>query len=162
MFDVRDGARAAISRLTIRSGNPSDDSGGAARNFGTLELSAVSLTGNTASNGGGVRNSGSLTVTGSTLSGNRANEGGGIRTTGRLTVTDSTISNNVAGSSSVQGYGGGIDIDPGAVVSISNSSITANTSSYKGGGIEVGGSLSLVNTRVEGNTPDDCSPGPCP
>ena len=69
VFDIRSGASVSISNVRVRNGNPHGDSGGGIRNFGTLTLNSVSLTGNTASNGGGVRNSGSLTVTGSTLDG---------------------------------------------------------------------------------------------
>jgi hypothetical protein len=80
-----------------------------------------------------------------------------------------TIADNVVGSATVGGHGGGIDIDTGAAASISNTAISNNSSSYKAGGIDVDGTLTMIGTTFTGNTAagdpmtNNCDPaGACP
>ena len=188
-FDIHSGATVTISNLSIKNGNPIGKSGGGIRNRGTLTVNKVSLSRNTASNGGGIRSSGpgSLTVIDSTVHDNVANEGGGIRVSNTARISGTTIYKNKAGSATVQGFGGGLDVDNGATVTINgntriyenessykgggvdndgtltvaDSSITSNRAAVAGGGIDNTGSLTLTRTTVAYNTPDQCSPGPC-
>ena len=193
VFDVFGGANVTLSKMTIRNGHPPGKSGGAIRNVGALRVEYASLIRNTASNGGGIRSTGSagsLTVVDSDFIGNVANEGGGIRTSHTVQINGGTIDGNTAGTAQVQGFGGGVDVDKGARVTINGTKIRNNTSSYKGGGIDNDGSLDIIggtitgnragvtgggidhdpatgslrlrnNTTVASNVPNDCSPGPC-
>jgi len=161
-----------ISGVTIANGRAQDAAGffgGNIRNAGTLRVIDSTITGGRASSGGGIANmGGDLTVENSTISGNSALDGGGDSgaiqnyegVTGgaaTLTVLNSTISGNSAR------LGGGIfdwtdsPSPPGNVISITNSTITGNTSGDRGGGgglhVSGGGAVaSLTNTIVAGNT----------
>lgn len=75
------------------------------RNGGTLDMTAVSILGNTATGdgafGGGIRNSGSGTmtltnsaVTGNAAKGTTATEGGGISNAGAATLTQTVVTGN--------------------------------------------------------------------
>jgi hypothetical protein len=96
-----------------------------------------------------------LTVAGSTLSGNSAgHDGGGIANEygGTATVTSSTLSGNRAAAA------GGIYND--GAMTLSGSTVTRNstyTSLPSGGGIynDFGGSLTVFESVVTGNSPDD-------
>ena len=102
--------------------------------------------------GGGVLNEGQLSVISSTISGNSSEYGGGITNwkSGVLTVTGSTISQNNA-ISSVFSSGGGIT-NWGGVVTLSNSTISANMATWAGGIFIEEGSLTLNATSVSNNT----------
>jgi hypothetical protein len=86
--------------------------------------------------GGGIANDGTLTLTNCTISANSALFGGGIANErGTLTVSNSTLSGNSAGSG-----GGGISSnDGGATLTVTGSSLVANTvgvpGNYGGGAI---------------------------
>jgi hypothetical protein len=106
---------AALSGLTIASGNTSGNGGGVA-NVGTLTITDSSISANVSGGGGsggggGIHNTGTLSVVGSTISGNQASGyGGGICNAGTLNLTNSTISGNSATLTGGGGifYGGGI------------------------------------------------------
>ncbi|MGB7209068.1 MAG: choice-of-anchor Q domain-containing protein, partial [Pyrinomonadaceae bacterium] len=151
--------------MTITGGSSTGDGGGI-RSFGTLTLTAVHLTGNTAGfNGGGIFNTigaGSLTVINSTISNNTANNnasaaGGGISdysdgTT--LTITNSTISGNRVPNGD-QFDGGGIYVRGSSAV-ITNSTITDNETagSNSAGGVLIRfqpGTVSVRNSIIAGN-----------
>jgi predicted outer membrane repeat protein len=103
--------------------------GGAIWNAGRLTVYNSTFTDNSAfSRGGAIANDGTLRLYNSTISGNVAGEGGGIHNTGTLVVHDSTITGNIARRS--------------------------------GGGVFTccGGTTTLLNTVVTGNTPDDVVP----
>jgi len=155
-FDVRAGAQVTMTNLTIRNGRTApDQSGAGVRNLGTLTLDHVTLSDNAAlgSNGGAVRSDGTLILKNQTrILNNRANEGGGIRTKGALTIADSVIDGNSAGTTSTNGFGGAIDVDPGASASISRTTISNNTSTYKAGAIDADGPLTLTNVVFTHNT----------
>ena len=103
--------------------------GGAIWNAGTLTVYDSTFTDNSAlSRGGAISNNGTLTIYDSTISGNTAGEGGGIYNAGTLVVHDSTITGNIARRS-----GGGV--------------LTC-----------CGGTTTLLDTVVSGNTPDDVVP----
>ena len=108
--------------------------GGLSRVFEVAQKENVTLSGLTISNGlavegGGIENYGTLTLSAGTLSGNTANnEGGGINNYGTVTVSGCTLSNNHAS------YGGGIDNHGTATVS-GGSTLSGNSAAYAGGGI---------------------------
>jgi CSLREA domain-containing protein len=112
---VISGATLNLNNLTIANGTPQElGVGGGVNNFGTLNITNSTFSGNSGGTGGGVFNSGALTITNSTFSGNSAGGGGGVLNAGSpivggvngtVTVTNSTFSGN---SASGGGAGGGI------------------------------------------------------
>ena len=155
VVSVRPGTTALVSGLTIRGGKACDDGGGGIYNdHGTLTLSAVLVTANSAdTHGGGILNwAGVLTLFDSTVAGNEAGRsGGGIRNSGgSLTIANTTISANISYAG-----GGGISTSRGSVA-VTNATISAN-SAEGGGGIFNGSgasysNITLHNTIVAGNT----------
>ncbi|MBC8170048.1 MAG: hypothetical protein H7X77_00180, partial [Anaerolineae bacterium] len=96
---------------------------------------------------GGILNQGTMTLTNSTITANNASSGGGgIYNDGssQMTVTLSTISENTAAS------GGGIG--SWGTLTVQNSSITNNISSFDSGGLYNGGPLTLIDMTISDNT----------
>jgi CSLREA domain-containing protein len=145
-------ADGAAGTPPIGPGGAASDGGGIL-NAGTLTLTNVTLSGNRAGNGGagaggqpdglggyggGIASSNTLTLSGCTLSDNtsgngRLSAGGGIslnNANATLTIINSTIHNNATGNN---GDGGGIFCN-GALV-LTNSTLSDNTASAKGGGL---------------------------
>ena len=136
---------ANISGLTITGGNAQPilfgatligDGGGILNaNGATLNLSNVSVSGNSATSlGGGVATRAILLVT------------------TRTNITNSLISNN----SAILGGGGisnlGTELLSGAITTISNSTITNNSATAEGGGISnTAATLNLTNTTISHN-----------
>jgi hypothetical protein len=95
-----------------------------------------------------------LTVTGGSAHGVEfeRRQGGGIYNTGYLTLTDCTVSGSTA-----EQYGGGIynrwrGVSPNnSRVDLHNSTVSGNTAEF-GGGIRNAADLTIVNSRVVGNT----------
>jgi hypothetical protein len=152
-----DNYQYGVARITSStfSGNYAGDAGGGIWNEGSLTLTDSTLSNNTSAYwGAGIYNLyGTLTLTASTLTDNSAiNEaGGGIYNyRGTLTVTDSTIS----GNSAYAGGGVSSNVSPYEMATITNSTITGNSAQW-GGGIDTGtifgAELSLRNTIVAGN-----------
>jgi hypothetical protein len=177
-------ARATITGVTLRGGQPHvlkqyGRWGGGIRNLGALTVTDSVIESNLASWGGGIDNEGALTITDSMVSNNRAEEvGGGIFSFVTLNVVRSTVRSNVAD------YGGGIDIQGAATIrnstisnnearhgggvlttrsrfsepcpclQVINSTISYNTASADGGGINSEGATTLYNTTVVGNDAD--------
>lgn len=157
-----------------------DTGGGGIANGRHLTLLRVSVTANSAGYGGGIFNvpDSHLDLVDSTVSDNAAGEAGGIRFDDSGTVTNSTIADNRVTDpgdrpGSLGGYGGGIDIRGTGTVQILNSTITRNSSSHGGGGINIApayldslpapipdivdlplGRMTLRNSIVAGNTSD--------
>ncbi|MEX2140962.1 MAG: choice-of-anchor Q domain-containing protein [Pirellulales bacterium] len=80
-------------------------------------------------------------------------DGGGIFNAGTLTITNSTVSGNVAFN-----FGGGIHNAAGAMLTISDSTITGNRgqqdtapANHKGGGVYNSGTLTMINCTVFAN-----------
>jgi hypothetical protein len=149
-------------------------SGGGISNAGTLMLTGVTVSGNTATGsgleataeGGGISNTGALTINGGSVIDNAATtpdgtilaQGGGIQTNGITTVTVSgtKITGNAVRGGSGLAYGGGLD-DSGqgnAEMHISATTITDNTvttgGAAAGGGID-GISMSISNSNISDN-----------
>ncbi len=124
VFYVNSGVTFNLNQLTVTKGNRADYGGGI-DNYGTLNVTNSTFSGNSASNGGGIMNwtGGTVNVTNSTFSGNSAsNGGGGIGNGGTLNVTNSTFS----GNTTLTNYGGGIANGGTATF---NNSIVANSPS---------------------------------
>ena len=151
-----------ISGLTIANGRatgdfPANRAGGIRNgrflNGGTLTITNVTISGNSADlGGGGIDNpSGTLIIASSTISGNSANSGGGINNGGTLTIANSTISDNSGD------FGGGID--NGGNATIENSTISGNPS-FSGGGIyNSGKTLTIINSTISDNSASDSGGG---
>lgn len=147
----RMGADTKLSDLTVTGGEArqrevplTDPGGGGIANGKNMTLRRVTVTGNTAGYGGGIFNipDSHLTLIDSTVSRNTAGEAGGIRFDDTGTVVNSTIADNRVTDDwdrpgSLSGYGGGIDIRGTGLVDIRNSTITGNTATDGGGGINI-------------------------
>ena len=132
VFRYTGGQTVTLSGVTLTGGQAVE--GGAIKIInGTLTISDVVITSNTAtSSGGGIHgNSASMiTVIRSTIADNTAIDfrGGGIYTEGILVVNHSTISNNMGRN------GGGIDTCDGDLT-VESSTLSGNTATLTGGGI---------------------------
>ncbi|MFO7537978.1 MAG: CSLREA domain-containing protein, partial [Chloroflexota bacterium] len=157
VFDVRDAGHATISHLTITGGDNNGSSGGGARavDGGTIHLSHVHVTGNTAEGSGGglaVLDGDTLTVEYSQITQNVATTfGGGITNrNGTVTISHSSIVGNEAGDS-----GGGIAnqaVESDANLTITDSEVLNNVAGNNGGGIgnalDTGRTATLLVERV--------------
>ena len=144
-----------INNSKVSNNNP----GGIYNGHGVLTINNSTISNNDSYEGGGINNYfGSVSVTNSTISNNRAGLGGGIYNYGALTVTNSTISGNEAYDRPfVATRGGGIANLSYDTVIVSNSTISGNTSEEEGAGIFNSGALTLSNTIIANNSPnDDC------
>lgn len=120
---------------SVVSGNTANGTGGGIlNNQGTLVLTHSTVSANTSGlSGGGISSDSAWTMTGSTVSGNTAanGNGGGIYNRGPMTLTNSTVSGNTAV------VGGGIaDCGSAGTATIVNCTLSENSVSQTGGGID--------------------------
>jgi hypothetical protein len=117
--------------------------------LGTLSVNSSTFSGNTASSdaGGAIESEGSLTINGSTFSGNSAFFGGAVDATGPLGVTASTFSGNSAT------LGGAIYNSSSSAATIASSTFSGN-SATNGGAIYNASSepLLILDSTVKSNT----------
>lgn len=156
-------ATVAISGLSILDG--SADVGGGILNGGSLTLTNVVVSGNSANyyGGGLYSDAGSTLRLGySVISGNSASVGGGIDNhDGTLEIDSTTISGNTANGPN--GFSGGGIHNGGlaGTVTVTNSTIANNTTAGEGGAIYIGsGTLTVLNTTIAGNS-SSCDSGGC-
>ena len=160
-FEVSSGAALTVSNLTIARGfDPL--SGGAIANFGELEITNSTLSGNSAADSGGAiynEAGAALEVSNSTLSGNSAGsgigQGGGIDNFGGLEITNSTLSGN-----SAPNIGGAIFSAPSGSLTVSNSTFSGNSAGSAGGSLfNVDGATpaQLRNTIVASSPGGNCA-----
>ena len=103
---------------------------------------------------GGIDNNGTLTLTNVIVSGNSANSstgaayGGGIYSNGKLFLINSRVISNAVTTLSGLASGGGIIAGSG--VTLTNSTISGNAAHDSGGGIF--GEAALINSTLSGNT----------
>jgi hypothetical protein len=173
VFENDGSSPVSISGLTIANGNgtlasPSPSNypgeGGGIYTAGTMNLTGVTLTSNSANEGGAIGiGGGTVTLTNCTVTGNFAvtgtytPEGGGIFNYGALTITGSTISNNTVSSTAGASGGGIFNANVGltsvGVLNVTNSTISGNSAPQEGGGIfSESGTLTLTNSTVSGNS----------
>ncbi len=148
--------------------------GGGIANTGPATVTNSTISGNKANIGGGIwsNSAGSLNITDSTISGNNAASAAGIFSSGPTTVVRSTVSFNIdttdftAGgivvdgttltviNSTIHGNRGGRGGIKGnfATATITNSTITGNHGFLSGGGVSAGGTFTVTNTIIAGNT----------
>lgn len=154
IFTIAAGKTVAISGLYLENGLASGNHGGAIYNSGTLAISSITFSSNSASLGGGIYNNGIISVTKSFFFGNSAtSHGGGIYNSG----TTAIVSNSTFSSNSATDRGGGIYNHTGAVT-LSNSTLSGNSASASnGGGIGNWGTLNYANTIIAySSTGGDC------
>jgi len=157
VFHIENGANAVLACLTITGGNLSGTNGydgGGVLNAGALTISYCTILNNSSSangNGGGLYNSGSVTIYSSTFSGNQASYGGGISNAGELWMDNSNVIRNSA-SRSPDSTGGGILNTASSQATISYCHFLGNSSSYAGGIGNVGGMLIISGSTVSENT----------
>ena len=181
ILEVAVGGTLGVSHVAIQNGITAG-LGGGILNGGTLSVSQAKFSGNTAGNGGAVANSAAATAT---ISGTLINNntttgvgGGGIINSGLLTLSGSTVNANTAPIN-----GGGLNTQAAGITRIFQTTFTNNTSGSLGGGISnlgttslagsqvrlntgsAGGGIAtgnnnvtLTNTIVRDNNPDNCSP----
>ncbi len=128
-------------------------------NLANVEISGLTLTGGvTGGDGGGIFNHENLSVIRSVIVGNQADDGGGIGNFGgTFSIVDSTISGNVA--TGISGGGGGIFNFADSLArysTISNSTISGNSTTTRGGGINnfIGTITIQFSTITENEAPD--------
>ena len=172
---ARDGAAGILSggSLTIINSRVTSNtvlysgSGAGIVSGGSLIIMNSKISGNFAGkgifNGGGIVAGGMATISNSTISGNSVTvSGGGIYNTGVTTITGSTISGNFAGGGypfpNGPGLGGGIYNSAGAMLTITNSTVSGNSVLTTdagpgcGGGIVNRGPLQIANTTFSNNS----------
>lgn len=154
---------------------------------GSLTIEGDVISGNTAAgdkSGGGIEDDGALLVNDSTITGNHAGGyGGGIDddSTSPLLISDTTFSDNVAedgggglaliaglatatvsgsafsSDTATTGYGGGIDEIAKSTLTLSNSTVYANSAAVQGGGVTT--NSPSINTLVNDTIADNTAPG---
>lgn len=155
-FYILSGANLALQNLSLTTGNPGANPGGAIFNQGTLSLVQVTIQGNTATQGGGIKNDtgATLTIDRSTINNNLAvlvpGKGGAIYNGGTMTLVNSTISSNTA-----QDDGAGMEVGATSNTTIINSTIAFNItqgSPGEGGAIfNFGGAPVAVRNSILAN-----------
>ncbi len=176
VFHVFPGATVEIDDLTITGGAVADDGGGIF-NAGTLTVDRVVIEDNVAGGssgfggGGGVINAGTMTLRNSTISNNAtAQNAGGVGNLGTMTIDGCTVSGNHAAVAVIAiGGGGGIgnaDLNGGpAILTITNSTVSGNTSAIDGGGLinvslySQATTVALNNVTITANLADSDSSG---
>jgi hypothetical protein len=181
VLEVASGASLGVSNLAIVNGKTAG-LGGGILNGGTLRIRNVTFFKNSAGNGGALSNSAGDTaiLNNATMSLNTTTGigGGGIINFGTLTLSESSLSGNKAPIN-----GGGLNTQPGGISHIIRSQIVSNVSGGLGGGLSNlgtttisgssvrfnkgsgGGGIATGNTNVTltqstvtSNKPDNCNP----
>jgi hypothetical protein len=181
VLEVNSGASLVVSNLAIVNGKTAG-LGGGILNGGTLRIRNVTFFKNSAGNGGALSNSAGATaiLNNATMSLNKTTGvgGGGIINFGTLTLAESSLSGNKALIN-----GGGLNTQPGGISHIIRSQIVSNVSGGLGGGVSnlgtttisgssvrfnkgsAGGgiatgntSVTLTQSTVTSNKPDNCNP----
>ena len=132
-----------ISGVTIQNGAAGNLDGGGILNLrGSMTLTDVTVSSNSAAAAGGIANvQGSMTLTNVTVSSNSAAIGGGIvNNLGVMTLTNVTVSGNSAATFAGAGTGGGGIFNVGAM-ELTNVTVSGNSTIGFGGGIVNGLSL---------------------
>ncbi len=130
VFDIRSGSSAELQGITVKRG--------------VVKESGIVLV------GAGIRNAGTLTLVNVSLEGNGIGQpglsGGALANQGTLSIVGSTLNGNNADS------GAAISQD-GTSLLVVNSTISGNTATVKGGGLDyVSGAVNLNNVTLFGNS----------
>jgi hypothetical protein len=150
VFEVASGGTLSLTGITVRNGSIAG-LGGGILNAGTVHLTGVVISGNRANNGGGLSNSSGATadIYNASFQGNTSTSvgGGGIINFGTLTVNGGVISGNTAPIN-----GGGLNTQPDGISHIVQTKFVHNVTGSLGGALSNLGTLSLNGTVVEMNT----------
>ena len=152
VFFVSAGVTASLSGLTISGGD--EDEGGGIRNEGILSIADSIISDNTASKyGGGISNIGTLEIAGSTISNNYAQDaGGGIDDDGSYPSAGPVTITNSTISGNTSKYGGGLNFYYAQTATLTNVTVSQNSAEAEAGGIyNLGTTVQLGNTIVAGN-----------
>ncbi len=149
------GTKVGLTRLTLTGGNGSgggsEGAGGAIASNGTLTLTDVTATGNTARLNGGViyQHAATLTIVRGTFTNNTAGYSAGAvaQNVGTLVVSASTFANNTSE------YGGALYGNGVAAMRVTDSTFTANGATSFGGaiGLETGTTLDVAGSTFSAN-----------
>ena len=150
------GIAVAQGTATLAGSRVDNNSAGAAIGGGLFDVGTVTgstISDNTASTGGGVEDSGlAMTIKDSTLDGNRGKfYGGALEVSQQVTVLQSTITGNKAGHS-FGPTGAAAEIQGGATLIISDSTVAGNITQPAGRGAidNFGGTLILSFATLSG------------
>ncbi len=169
---IDQGVTAIISDLTIADFAVAGNGGGINDNGGSLTITNVNFTGDSAAGGGGFYNLGTVSVEGASFTNNHAASGGAIDNQHDLTLTTSTLVGNnatgdggglfstgpalevfgctLAGNTATEG--GGVWVDASSeLVTLLNSTLSGNTATNSGGGLANQGTATLTNCTVSAN-----------
>src|SRR6266571_3841882 len=125
--------------------------GGGILNGGTLSVSQAKFSGNTAGNGGAIANSAAATATiSATLINNNTTTGVGGG--GIINSGLLTLSGSTVNANTAPINGGGLNTQAAGITRIFQTTFTNNTSGSLGGGISNLGTTSLVGSQVRLNT----------
>jgi CSLREA domain-containing protein len=148
------GSPLTLTNDTI-TGNTAAAAGGGIYSTNALVISGSTITGNTAGTVGGGIGTGAkyrpaMTIENSTISGNTAQAGGGIGSDDKISITGSHIDNNQA----TNGPAGGILAGSYSSLSLTESTVSGNTSLKGGGGIlsYVQYGMTIDHATVSNNT----------
>jgi len=157
VFEFEGNGPVYVSGVTIEDGDASGEDIGPCEPIPECligpEAPSVGNSGEIPSDGGGLDNSGTLTLTNVLITGNTAIDGGGIYNTGTLSLVNSSVTRNTATSSD---SGAGIHND--GIMTIQNSTISQNTDTGKdgsGGILNVDGTLDIYQSTIMGNSCSD-------
>jgi len=151
------GGDLTVSGITLTGGAESEGGCLEPEGDGTLVLNNVAIHDCTAGEGGAIyAEDASVTIVGSHIVSNSATDGGGIYITdgADVQILGSTVAQNLAE------FGGGIYLDDGTLL-LRNSAVYRNTAFVDGGGLFNDTSptnVSIVNSMVASNVPDNCEP----
>ena len=169
VFYVNPGGNLTLNGLTVTGGSGQGTTNAANNGLGgaifnpananltltnvTVSNSSTINTFGVATGGGGIYNFGTLSVANSTISGNAGGDGGGIYNGGTATVTTTTFDSNqtiLGGGDTATQNGGGLYNSAGTMT-VTDSTVSNNTSST-GGGISCGGgTINVVRSVIYSN-----------
>lgn len=147
---------ATLQSTTVSGGQAGTRSGGGVHvgfGFNRLTVEGSTLTGNRAANGGAIQSQSGVSrvdISDSTLSNNVATgDGGAVQARGTLSIVRSTLAGNSAGF-----YGGAVGgFNYQRTITVQNSTISANVA-RRGGGVSFrnAGSANILDSTITANT----------
>jgi hypothetical protein len=150
LLSVAAASTVTLDGLEIRSGTTTA-LGGAVLDGGALTIKRSTFSGNSADDGGAISVSlgATLAVQDSTFTGNDATAvgGGAIIASGPTTIERSALVGNTAAVN-----GGAINVQPGATMTVTSSTLAGNRSAGLGGALSNLGTLTVQRSTIQGNS----------
>jgi hypothetical protein len=150
---LNEGGVLVLDNVTVRNSQSTYAAGAIETIPGTTTVMNSLIENNQSDYGGGIDSIGTLTLINTVVRINRAlgHNGGGLDVGGTVTISNSQIYSNASGS-----LGGGLNIGSGATVTINNSQIYSNhADSDSGGGIYNHGVLTVTQSTLSSNSSGD-------